>query len=224
MNILAIDTALAACSVAVLAAERVVSRVEPMPRGHAEALMPLVAEALAEAGIGYAAIDRFAVAVGPGTFTGVRVGVAAVRGMALATGRPAIGISTLEAIAATHLAVTGSRQPVVVAMDARRDEVYAQCFTAEGAPLDEARAVAVDALAASLPADVDTAVGTAAALLAAAAGRIGRSVVVASAIGWPDPVILARLAAARETGPPPSPLYLRSPDARPQTSARLARA
>lgn len=224
MNILAIDTALAACSVAVLGEGRSVSRVEPMPRGHAEALMPLVAEVLAEAGIGYAAIDRFAVTVGPGTFTGVRVGVAAVRGMALATGRPAIGISTLEGIAATHLALAGAPQPVAVVMDARREEVYAQCYSADGRPLDEARAVAVDHLAASLPADVGTAVGTASAMLAEEAGRIGRTVLTAGAIAWPDPVVLGRLAAVRRAGDPPSPFYLRPPDARPQTSARLARA
>lgn len=224
MNILAIDTALAGCSIAVLTPERTVSRVEPMPRGHAEALMPLVAEVLTEADIGYEAIDRFAVTVGPGTFTGVRVGVAAVRGMALATGRPAIGISTLEAIAATHFAATGSSQSVAVVMDARREEVYAQCFAADGAPLDEARAVAVDDLAASLPAGVGTAVGTASAMLAEEAGRIGRTVLAAGAIAWPDPVVLGRLAGVRRPGDPPSPLYLRPPDARPQTSARLARA
>ncbi len=224
MNILAIDTALAACSIAVLTPERTVSRIEPMPRGHAEALMPLVAEVLTEADIGYEAINRFAVTVGPGTFTGVRVGVAAVRGMALATGRPAIGISTLEAIAATHFAATGSSQPVAVVMDARREQVYAQCFLADGSPLDEARAVAVEDLAASLPTGVDVAVGTAADMLAEAAGRIGRTVRADGSIGWPDPVVLGRLAAVRRPGDPPSPLYLRPPDARPQISAPHARA
>lgn len=224
MNILAIDTALAACSVAIVTGELAVSRIVPMARGHAEALMPLVAEALAEAGTGYGAIDRFAVTIGPGTFTGVRVGVAAVRGMALATGRPAVGISTLEAIAATHVAADRPAAPFAVAMDARRQEVYAQVFTAGGAPLDDPRAVAVDVLAAGLAADVGTVVGTAAGLLSEAALRLGRVVAPAGAIGWPDPVVLARLAAGREPAHAPSPLYLRAPDARPQTAARLARA
>jgi tRNA threonylcarbamoyladenosine biosynthesis protein TsaB len=224
MTILAIDTALAACSVAIADGERTVSRIVPMARGHAEVLMPLVAEVLADAGIGYDAIDRFAVTIGPGTFTGVRVGVAAVRGMALATGRPAIGVSTLEAIAATHVAAGRPAAPFAVAMDARREEVYAQVFSADGAPLDDARAVAVDVLAAGLAADVGAVVGTAGGLLAEAALRLGRSVVPTAAIGWPDPVALARLAAVRQPARAPAPLYLRAPDARPQTTARLARA
>lgn len=224
MNILAIDTALAACSVGLLVGGRPVQRCAPMARGHAEALMPLLADAMGEAGIGYADIDRFAVTVGPGTFTGVRVGVATVRGLALVTGRPAIAVTTLEAIAASHRARDADTGPLVVAMDARRDQAYAQAFAADGAPLDEPRVVDVATLARTFPGAVRIAVGTAAATLAEAAAALGRDIAVAGAYAWPDPLAVARIALDRTAGPPPSPLYLRPPDARPQSASRLARA
>ena len=130
MRVLAIDTALEACSVAVLDTERSDVRAHeslPMQRGHAEALMPLIARVLDRAQLDFAALDRVAVTTGPGSFTGLRVGIAAARGIALAAGKPAIGLSTLAAFAAPFIAADDTL-PVVVAIDARHDHVYLQVF------------------------------------------------------------------------------------------------
>jgi tRNA threonylcarbamoyladenosine biosynthesis protein TsaB len=98
LRVLAIDTALEACSAAVLDTEgKLVVRSLPMARGHAEALMPLIAETMSAAGTEFADLDRIAVTIGPGSFTGVRVGVAAARGIALAADKPAVGLTTLAA-------------------------------------------------------------------------------------------------------------------------------
>ena len=229
MNILAVDTALSACSVAILLGDRAVVRSEPMPRGHAEALMPMLADALAEAGIGYGAIDRFAVTVGPGTFTGVRVGVAAVRGLALATGRPALGVTTLEALAAT--ARRREAVAMLVAMDARRDEIYAQTFSAEGEPTSRPRIRRLDDLVDGL-ADAGTAagmaagmavVGSAAEMVADAARAAGRAMRVLGTDSAPDPLEIARIASERVPEGPVRPLYLRPPDAKPQAHAAIDR-
>ena len=102
MQILAIDTALEACSVAVFDTEggsRAKSRSLPMARGHAEALMPLIATVMSDARTEFDELDRIAVTVGPGSFTGLRVGVAAARGIGLAAGKPVVGLTTLAAMA-----------------------------------------------------------------------------------------------------------------------------
>ncbi len=226
MRVLAIDTALEACSAAVLDTEQAaVSAHEslPMVRGHAEALIPLIARVLEKAGLDFVSLDRIAVTTGPGSFTGLRVGIAAARGIALAAGKPAVGLSTLAAYAAPLIAADDT-QPVVSAIDARHDHVYLQVFGPGGrtivaprlAPLREALRVAVGGS--------PRLIGTAAALLAAAwpAGEPAPSLVDprrAPDIDW-----VARLgAAAVETGLAPKPLYLRAPDAQPQNAARLAR-
>src|SRR6478752_9537123 len=130
MRVLAIDTALEACSVAVLDTARADLRVQeslPMQRGHAEALMPLIARILQSAQLDFADFDRIAVTTGPGSFTGLRVGIAAARGIALAAGKPAVGLSTLAAYAAPHMAADET-VPVVAAIDARHAHVYLQVF------------------------------------------------------------------------------------------------
>src|SRR6266702_3656731 len=112
MRILAIDTALEACSVAVFDTEgssRARSRSLPMARGHAEALMPLIATVMSDARTEFDELDRIAVTVGPGSFTGLRVGVAAARGIALAAGKPVVGLTTLSAIAAPFFEADESR-------------------------------------------------------------------------------------------------------------------
>src|SRR5262245_51324118 len=130
MRVLAIDTALEACSVAVLDTAHADTRVQeslPMQRGHAEALMPLIERMLNRAQLDASALDRIAVTIGPGSFTGLRVGIAAARGIALASGKPAVGLSTLAAFAAPLIAADDTL-PVVVAIDARHDHVYLQVF------------------------------------------------------------------------------------------------
>lgn len=124
MALLAVDTALGACSVALLKADEIVAHVfEPMERGHAERLAPMVDEAMKSASWAFDELTRLAVTVGPGTFTGQRVGLAFMRGLRLALQIPLIGVTTLEAIAAAALAETGQKR-VAVIHDARRGEAY----------------------------------------------------------------------------------------------------
>src|SRR5581483_11163716 len=130
MRILAIDTALEACAAAVLdtgAGAVLAHESQAMQRGHAEALMPLIARVMERAATSFAQIDRIAVTTGPGSFTGLRVGIAAARGIALAAGKPAVGLSTLAAYAAPHMATDETVQ-VVAAIDDRHAHVYLQVF------------------------------------------------------------------------------------------------
>lgn len=226
MRVLAIDTALDACSAAVLDTEQADASVREslqMARGHAEALMPLVARVLKRSQFDFADFDRIAVTTGPGSFTGLRVGIAAARGIALASGRPAVGLSTLAAFAAPFIAADDTL-PVVVAIDARHDHVYLQVFGPGGrtvvspriAPLREALRVAT----ASAPRITGSAANKLASLWPA--GEPAPSVV--DQRGAPHIDWVARLgAAALDTTTPPKPLYLRAPDAHPQDAVQLAR-
>src|SRR4051795_3835431 len=126
MRVLAIDTALAACSAAVLDTQRggiIATETLAMTRGHAEALMPLIARIMDAARLEFSELDRIAVTTGPGSFTGLRVGIAAARGIALAAGKPAFGLSTLSAYAAPLIAKDDSI-PVMAVIDARHGQVY----------------------------------------------------------------------------------------------------
>ena len=226
MRVLAIDTALEACSVAVLDtahADAYVQESLPMQRGHAEALMPLIERMLNRAELDVSALDRIAVTTGPGSFTGLRVGIAAARGIALASGKPAIGLSTLAAFAAPFIAADDTL-PVVVAIDARHDHVYLQVFGPGGrtvvaprvAPLREALRVST--------AGAPRIIGTAANKLAAAWPSSERPPSAVEQRAAPRIDWVARLgAAATDTSMPPKPLYLRPPDAHPQDAVRLVR-
>ena len=226
MRVLAIDTALEACSAAVLDTERADLRVQeslPMLRGHAEALMPLIARVLDRAKLDFAALDRIAVTIGPGSFTGLRVGIAAARGIALAAAKPAIGLSTLAAFAAPFIAADDTL-PVVVAINARHDHVYLQVFGPGGRTLVAPRLVSLrEALRASVSGAPRIA-GTAANMLAALWPAGERRPTLVEQRNAPNIDWVARLgAAATDTGAPPKPLYLRAPDAQPQDAAQLAR-
>lgn len=227
MRILAIDTALEACAAAVFDTERgqiVARESKTMTRGHAEALMPIVQRVVEQAGGGFDAIDRIAVTVGPGSFTGLRVGIAAARGLALATGKPAVGLSTLSAFAAPLIAADDTL-PVVVAIDARHEHVYMQVFGPGGRNLVPARIAPLrDALRAATTSRGPRIVGTGATLLAAAwppGERPPRSV---EQRGAPDIDWVAQIGAAvPDDSGPPKPLYLKAPDAQPSDAAHLAR-
>src|SRR6187455_1021683 len=130
MLILAIDTALDACAAAVLdtsAGKLIAQESQAMKRGHAEALMPLIARVMKASGVAFAALDRIAVTTGPGSFTGLRVGISAARGIALAAGKPVVGVTTLAAYAAPYIA-QNDQISVAVAIDARHEHVYLQVF------------------------------------------------------------------------------------------------
>src|SRR6188474_851896 len=169
MRVLAIDTALEACSVAVLDTDRPDLRAHeslPMQRGHAEALMPLVARVLDRVQFDFSAIDRVAVTTGPGSFTGLRVGIAAARGIALASGKPAIGLSTLSAFAAPHVAAR-SDQTIIAAIDARNEQVYFHVFAPNGTTLVSPRLDRVRTAVRAVPVGPTIITGSGAALVAA---------------------------------------------------------
>lgn len=229
MHILAIDTALEACSAAVCAGDGTVRAREcvPMRTGHAEALVPMIGRVMAAAGLSFAGLDRLAVTVGPGTFTGLRVGMAAARGLALAAGIPLAGVGTLEALAAGVVRdrpAGEAESPFVVALDARRGEVYGQAFAADGTPAGAPGVFAPAPALAVLGAAAALLCGGGAPLLAdalRAQGHAPRLSGLALPPG-PDPVMVARLAAGRPPPEhPPSLLYLRPPDAKPQAGAAM---
>lgn len=217
VTVLALDTATAACSAAiwrdgvVLAGESAA-----MQRGHAEALMPMAARVAAAACLRMADVDVFAVTVGPGAFTGLRVGLAAARGLALAAGRPCIGVTTLEALAAAVPVEERRGRTVLAALDSKRDDLFVQAFDSAGLPLTEAAVAPVDALDAVLPAGPVTIAGDAAEVAAEALVRAGRDVRLSTAPPHPDAAAVAELAASRAgaVAGPPQPVYLRPPEAK----------
>ena len=224
MRIFAIDTALESCSAAVFDTDTdtIVAREDiAMARGHAEALMPLIARVIEKSGGDFTTIDRIAVTTGPGSFTGLRVGIAAARGLGLAAGKPVVGLSTLAAFAAPLLAADNT-SPVAVAIDARHDHVYLQLLAGSGHVLVTPRVVSL-ADAAQLASGGKTRLtGNAAKILAAVWRGAAPSLVEQRAA--PDIEWVARLGAtAVESASPPKPLYLRAPDAQPSSAAHLAR-
>src|SRR5262245_9840294 len=226
MRLLAIDTALEACSAAVLDSDRggiIASETLTMARGHAEAIMPLIARVMDLADIEFAALDRVAVTTGPGSFTGLRVGISATRGIALAAGKPAVGLSTLAGFAAPLIAEDDSTH-VVAAIDARHDHVYLQVFGAGGRTLVAPRIATVrDAVRAAMTGPARL-IGSGAKLVAAAWPKAADQPLSVEHRGAPDIGWVARLGAAAANGyGPPRPLYLRAPDAQPQDAARLPR-
>jgi len=218
MLILAIDTALDACAAAVLdtgTAKLVAQHSQAMNRGHAEALMPFIARVMNEAGLPFAALDRIAVTTGPGSFTGLRVGLSAARGIALAAEKPVIGLTTLLAYAAPAVRENGEHV-IISAIDARHDHVYFQVVRGDGSPLTEPKVAPVaEALEASRF-GAPHLVGNAAHLLAERWPGDAPPPVKVDAQGAPDIAWVARLGAAADPATAPArPFYLRPPDAKP---------
>jgi tRNA threonylcarbamoyladenosine biosynthesis protein TsaB len=229
MPILAIDTSMAACSVAVFFPERghLIRRLEAMPRGHAEALFPMIEAVMSDAGCEFAALTRLAVSVGPGSFTGVRAGVAAARGLALATKRPLIGVGTLEIMAhgVMRELPESARGGFAVVCDARRDELYLQLFGGKGEPASEPLVLRLDQALARLPSGISMLAGSGAELLAEFAAKTGVRLDAQLPGLLPDAADLARIAVdLPAAGRPPAPLYLRDADAKPQADKSVARA
>jgi len=217
MKVLAFDTALGACSAAVVEAGRCIAREQRIQsEGQAEALLPLIERVLAASNSGYGNLDLIAVTVGPGTFTGLRIGLAAARGLRLATGLPVAGVTTLAALAASVSAEVRRDRAILAVIDARRGEVYAQAFGPEFAPLCSPQLLDVAAAACLLPEQPAVLVGSGALLLAPLLGE--RDVIAEAGLINPDPVAIAAVALRggpwSAEAPPPVPLYLRAPDAR----------
>jgi tRNA threonylcarbamoyladenosine biosynthesis protein TsaB len=195
--LLAIDTAAPRLQLALLdAGGRLETLSEDMATGQAERLFPALAELLARAGGAYADLDRIAVTTGPGSFTGLRIGLSAARGLGLALGLPVLGIPSLLA-----LSLGAPAGPVAVLLDARRDEAYFQAFLGPGRPAGPPLLLALPEARARVPA--------AATLVAAPVVDIGA---------------LARFARSADPAAyPPEAAYLRDADARPQEKFRVAR-
>lgn len=225
---LALDTALDACSVGLAIKEggavRLVRRSLMLGRGHAEHLMTELANLLAEAGLTYQDLTRLAVTVGPGSFTGLRVGLATARSLALALDLPLIGASSLDALALTAKPETA--KPLAVLIDARRDQVYGQLFAMDGngprALTDAAALSAADFAALCLNHQVAGLMGTGAVLIQQADATLAGLPVEQASV--PDMALLAQWALTQPVPDHiPAPLYLRGPDAKPQAAKAIAR-
>lgn len=206
MIVLGLDTCLNACSVAVLDGETVLAHAsEAMARGHQERLAPMAQAVMARAGLPFSSLNRIGATVGPGSFTGLRVGVAFAKGLGSALGVPAVGVGALEALAAEASGM------VAAVIDARRDQLYLQVFD-DGHALMAPDVLPIGTAAARLAelamGRALTLVGSGAPLLAAAAP--GADLLTPEGC---DARVVARLAAGRAPAPI-RPLYLRAPDAK----------
>jgi tRNA threonylcarbamoyladenosine biosynthesis protein TsaB len=220
MLILAIDTALDACAAAVLdtgSGRLVAQESQAMKRGHAEALMPLIGRVVVESGIGFAGLDRIAVTTGPGSFTGLRVGLSAARGIALAANKPVVGITTLTAYAAPFVSLN-DEHPVVSAIDARHDQVYLQVVSGNGGSLIGPQVAPIEQALMTWQFGAPHLVGNAAGILADRWPAHAVPPFTVNANPAPDIAWVAWLGAAVNPDTAPArPFYLRAPDARPAT-------
>lgn len=223
MITLGLDTATSACACALWTTadggRALGVRSEQMQRGQAERLVPLVQDLLADAGIGFDAIDRIAVTVGPGTFTGLRIGLAAARGFALAAGCPLVGVTSLE-VAVAGLPAPPVAGGILAVIESRREDLFVQPFDNRNQSLAEP----ADILPADLPAYVAgffgdgplTLVGDAAIRAAAALEGTLDLAAIVTTTGGAEALAGARLAAALDLAGidarPADPFYLRPPD------------
>lgn len=227
MRILAMDTATNACSVALMQDGKLIERrFEPMSRGQAEALVPMIDDVLTTASVGADDLDLVAVTIGPGAFTGLRIGLAAARGFALAANIPCIGLTTTETLA--HGAPVLAEGCLLVALDSKRSDLYVQVFSPALEALKQPQALEPGHLAGYLEdvAEPVTLIGDAVEQAQAALKGTPLTVVPLDEPRVPDAAILAKLAQERYTPSqnlaPPAPLYLRPPDAkRPKHGGRL---
>jgi tRNA threonylcarbamoyladenosine biosynthesis protein TsaB len=209
MRLLLIDTSGPVCAAAIYDAEAdslLSARSETIGKGHAELLPVMVGEIVAESGVPLADLDRIAVTIGPGSFTGIRVGAAMARGFAVALGKPAVGVCTLRIVAESVLEI-GPPAPVMAVLDAKRDEVYAQIFSPMGEALTEPAAY-----------DYATAKAAASRFQAIVIGS-GAGLLDGGQSGGPDafPLLaIGRIAMRLDEDDHASPLYIRGADAKPQ--------
>jgi tRNA threonylcarbamoyl adenosine modification protein YeaZ len=217
MRVLVLDSAFDRAAVAVFDAAAdapLAARESAMSRGQGDALVPMIREALADAGLALDGIDRIAVTVGPGSFTGVRIGISAAVGLSLATGLPVVGVGTIEAYAAHPAARDdhGAPSELAVAIDARHEAVYLRRLPLHGGRTDPAPVVVgLKEAVRLLDHGAWRIAGDAAGRLAELCGAYG---VMATAVGpaMPDLATVGRLAAASDPAAhPPSPVYAKPP-------------
>jgi tRNA threonylcarbamoyladenosine biosynthesis protein TsaB len=226
LRVLAIDTALGACSACILQAgetEPLAHEMIMMDRGHAEALLPLIDRVASQVDGGFATLGRVAVTVGPGSYTGLRIGIAAARAIGLAAGIPVVGVATLSAFLAPLMA--GERRGVIAAaIDAKHGQIYVQAIGAGGRAIIPASLMGVREAVRVRGSGPVLLTGSGAPLLATEAWAQGIDVTVTEAPLAPEITWVARVGALADPAQAlPKPLYLRGPDAKPQEGARIAR-
>ena len=215
LKTLALDCATACCSVALLSdGVGVAGRAQVMARGHAEALMPMVEMVLADAGATYRDLNLLAVTVGPGAFTGLRIGLAAARGIALAAKLPITGVTTLEALAYRVAATEPASAAVLAVLDTKRGDFYAQGFGADGAPWCDPQVATGAALSGLIPLGPVRVAGDGAEAASEYLRAAGIAATVAVDARHPDAATVATIAEGRwqpgSVPPMPAPLYLRA--------------
>lgn len=218
-NLLAIDTSGAACSAALWRDGAVVAhRRRDMSRGHAEALMPMIIETLAEAGQALRAIDAMAVTVGPGAFTGIRIGLAAARGIGLAAGVSIHGVTTFGAVAEAVPEIARRDRRLIVLLDSQRGDLFVQVYESTLVEVGPPAVMAAsDALGLISDAPAVVAGDGVDLLRPLIRDRLAHGSVLVQAEAPVDAGNVARLAArllSAGEALPPVPLYLRAPDVR----------
>jgi tRNA threonylcarbamoyladenosine biosynthesis protein TsaB len=225
--VLAIDTALGACAAAVYDAglgQALAVQSIAMERGHAETLMPLIERVMREAAVSFEDLERVITTVGPGSFTGLRVGISAARGIGLASDKPVAGVSTLDALAAPFVTETET-VPIVAAIDARHGNFYLQMLGAGGRKLISPRVLSMKETLRSIAIGLVRIIGSGADAIASQwpTPDIPSPLLVDSRAA-PDILWVARLGSRVDpAAAPPRPFYLRAPDATPQGAYRLPR-
>ena len=221
MPVLALDTS-GAVAVALTSdtGDVLAARAEGQQRHHAELLAPMIAAVLAEAGVERTELTSIVVGTGPAPFTGLRVGLVTARTLALGLGIPALGVPSLDAIAAAASRTVAPGTTIVVATDARRREVYSSTYRADGPGLVHVLVEPAVGAASSVVVEPGAlVVGRGVSLYPDALGALD----VPDGLLDPDPAELARLALARRAGGrtlPTEPLYLRRPDAVPSAGSK----
>ncbi len=221
MKILAIDTALHATSACVFEAGAdapEVAETIAMERGHAEALLPLIDRVMARAEGGFPALSRIAVTIGPGSFTGLRIGIAAARAIGIACNVPVVGVVTLAALAAP-LILEQKPGLVVAAIDARHGAVYIAAFGQDARAVLSPSLMSIPDAVRRLEGGPLRLVGSGAPMLAIEAAAAGHAVELVGDDAAPDIVYVAKLGLLADPLIPARPLYLKAPDAKPQAGA-----
>jgi N6-L-threonylcarbamoyladenine synthase len=207
MRLLVIDTSGPECAAGIYDADSsrmLAVRSETIGKGHAEILPGIIEAAVAESNVSLKALDRVAVTVGPGSFTGIRVGVAMARGLGLSLGIPAIGVTTLAVVAEPAL---GGQRPVLALIDARREELYSQLFNGDGSPHGEPLALHYEEA---------RQLGERHGAILAGSGANILGGAMSPQIDSMPPLTIGKIGARMPKDRKASPLYIRGADAKPQ--------
>ena len=227
---LALETSADVCAAALVAdGETLGVRQVEMSRGHAEALVPMVQDLSKNAGVALTALDLIGVTRGPGSFTGVRTGLAAARGFAIASGAPAVGVSSLQAIAQAAARASPARCPILCVLDTRRADYFAQTFDPAGKALGEPELMDAEDLFILIGSRQPILAGNAVPRLLLSYDGDPDTVQQVPGVYNPNPVdvaaiaetILSEIGLTQDTL---APLYLRAPEAKlPANGGRLKR-